>query len=579
MDNQNSNQINGLNNESVNQVPNKDINNNMSTQNVNMGENNSEFNSVTIDNVFNATPVTPNETGSVSNLSTPEVPIENIEPVKPSLDAILNSNVDNLNVINNAPSDMASNIDNVNLETKNIAEPTTIMSEPVDSALNVNQPVEQTINELPSDAVVDNSGVGLNEPINLNINNTPVNMVETPISTNNTNSDTEASGGIVNTINMANESPVIETIENVSTPVNNNISDNSNSTIDSNGSGSTIVNQMPNNNSPEPTPVDNFDAVPRPPIFEDEGKKKKNKKGNSKALVLLLVIILIALVGFGVYYFLNMAKSKANSNIVSAKEVKIELGDALPTDLGFYANISGYQKSDCTLNIDNVDINKVGTSKYTITCGKQTEEGLVIIDDTKPPKVVTNDLVVLINSTLKAEDFIDSCNDASGCSYAFITDVTSLTNKVGDYDLEILVSDEYNNQTTVTAHVSISKTAPASYLTCTKPSSYLEDIQANYGITYKIGLDNNNAFMNANKTAEFVFDSLENYNNNISSYNEAIGINGVTGTPNFNEENKTISIKASNMTLEDLNKDLNGNTPSDANVLKAFLTVLGYSCR
>lgn len=554
MDNQNTNGVNGSNlGQMNNQVPNNNTMNNGSVSPVTSDTTEESSGTSTIPN-------TPNVVESTIVEETPT-----IEPVKPTLDSILNgspieepvTNVDTLETI--VPT-------NTNIENKAPIAPEISNSETNTAPIMEN---------IPNDAVVDTSA-----SVAPTIETIPENMLkEEPTSVGNPTPIVENTMGesTVIDLNPTLEEPQVEvtpTIPTLETPVQPETINTEN------------IEQLqevqpinPQSETIEPvpeTPMDDFNAVPVPPVFEEEGKGKKKKEGNRKTLIILLLILLVVAIGFGVYYFLTMAKDVSN-NSITTKEVKVELGNTLSNNIDDYAVINGYNKNDCKLNLDNVNINKVSTYKYTVTCGKVSEEGTIIVDDTTKPKVVTNDLTLLPNATLNAEDFIEECADATKCSYEFQTDVTNLTKTTGEYDITIIVSDEYNNQTEVTAKLIVSRSAPARYLTCTKKDESIEDISATLVDSYKIGIDASDNFYNAVRSSEFKFQNKNDYTKIVNSYNEADGIHGILGKATFDETNTKILVKG-NKTLEDMNKELNGKLPTNSNILRAYLSGLGYIC-
>lgn len=347
---------------------------------------------------------------------------------------------------------------------------------------------------------------------------------------------------------------------------------------------------------PEPTQIvpeqaqvegipDDFNAVPVPPIFQEENKKvkktkekKEKTKGNKTIIILLLILLLIGAIGFGVYYFLKIAKSTASSVSIVTKDLKMELGSTLPQDITEYAAITGYDANSCSLDVSNVNPKRVGSYKYSITCGKANTEGMIIIDDTTAPEVITNDVILLPNSPLKAEDFIEKCIDASTCTYKFENEVESLVGNEGEYEVPIIVTDEYNNKVTVNAKLTISMNAPVKYMTCTTQGENIEDISANLVDKYKIGIDANDNFHSAVRISEFNFQSAESYETVESSYNAAIGIHNIIGTESFDKKNQKITIKASK-SYEEMKQEISPNLPSNATVIKAWLSGLGYTCQ
>lgn len=328
-----------------------------------------------------------------------------------------------------------------------------------------------------------------------------------------------------------------------------------------------------------PTSTDNFNEVPVPPVFENEAAPKE-KKNNKKVLIIVLIVALIAIVGIGIYYFLTTAKSKAPSFSIVTKELKLELGEELSKKIDDYATISGYDKNTCTLDTKDISSTKVGAYKYYITCDNNKVEGTAIIDDTKKPEVILNEVVVLPNATIKPEDFIESCIDASTCTYEFKNEITvaSKLSTVGEYTLEIVISDEYNNESTVEAKLIVSTNAPVKYITCTSTEEDVDDIYAVLTKSYRFGVDSNNMLYNAVKNSEFKFEELEDYKNVKKDYDEDKGINDIIGKANFNEKNKTITIK-SDTTLEEINKELNSTLANDMSTIEINLIMRGYTCK
>lgn len=362
-----------------------------------------------------------------------------------------------------------------------------------------------------------------------------------------------------------NNGPIIETIpdNNIEEQINNNTQTDP---IE-------ILSVEPNL---EPS-QDNFYAVPIPPIFETENKKPKK---NNKLIFIILIVVLIAGVGFGIYYFLTMAKTKAPIANVNIKEIKLELGNEISQNIDDYVTITGYNRNDCTLDTKNISTNKVGTYKFYVSCGSQKVEGTAIVDDTTSPEVITNEVIVLPNSTVAATDFIDSCLDASICTYKISDEENLKTSlkEIGEHNIEIIVSDEYNNKNTITAKLIVALDAPVRYVSCTSKSEDIDDIYATLTNTYRFGISMNNKIYNITRNSEFSFTKIEDYNKVKNNYNEAIGINNIIGETTFNKNNKSITIK-SKKTINDLNNELNLSLTDDINVTQLYLTINGYTCK
>jgi hypothetical protein len=322
---------------------------------------------------------------------------------------------------------------------------------------------------------------------------------------------------------------------------------------------------------------DNFGSVPEPPSFDDASSKKSKK--TNKLLLIILVVVLICGIGYGIYYYLSLGKESATVSNISTKSLTLELGEELSDDIDDYATISGYDKNSCSVDTDDVSVGKIGEYYFYVICGDNKVQGIIAIDDTTSPVVTLNEVTVLPNATVNAEDFIESCVDASECSYEFadIDMVNNSLKSVGEYDIEINATDEYNNTTSLIAKLIVSNNAPVKYLTCTSKAKTVDDIDATMITTYRFGVDSSNKFYNATRKAEFTFNELQKYNNTVNSYDESVGINGVVGNASYNETLKTITLN-SNITLDDFNKDMNVTIADDMNTIKAYLSIFGYTC-
>lgn len=439
---------------------------------------------------------------------------ENLEPVKPTLDSILNGGTETIQ-----PVVTENTIEEPKIDTLETLEEPTNTTE----AVNQNTVVEPPKLEQQPEVT---SSVNLN-----NINNIPIEE----------NVTTE-------TLDMpAVETPVEQPIEEIA--------------------------PLPNTVPVTPVSLDpiqsDFNAVPAPPVLEEDEKSKK--KGNKNILIIILIVVLIAAIGFGVYYFLNMTKNM-NKNSMIPKEIKLELGSTLSKNIDDYVTITGYNKNECSILVDNVDINnvslnKVGTYKYVVTCKKENVEGIIIVDDTEKPFVVTNDLTVSPNATINPEDFIIDCIDASKCNYKLSTDINST---LGLQEVNLTVTDEYNNATTTTVNLNVTNNAPTRYISCIKEESD-NTISATVKETYKIGVNTTDYFVNALRIREMKFNSQNDYQNYLTN-------NSTTTEKMTSNEKQNKIYLVGNKTINDMNTDLNGNLPENVNILKAYMSGIGYTC-
>lgn len=591
MDNQNTN---GLNNEVNNNVginPNPTSPIGSELQSVNLSTPQTLGNMDTLENGVNSTP-----------------PLEPVPPVRPTLDSILNGTSNEVPQAENSISTNETIVNEPVVEAREVpivdSMPTIAQNSSVISNINETPVVDPSAStkEVSSEPMqevppVQNGNVispSIVSPVDSSVKS---NEILTQTSHTEKVNESVNPGSVVPTINDAvlkenvQPKPLEEKVENSFVTSQNGLAESGNvDTLEVTGdSPQPTIESVPQNMDGFIAPQDDFSKVPVPPVLDD-GKPKKQKKekkikepkestgsGGSKTIIFLLILVLIGAIGFGVYYFLSMTKEKATSISIVTKEVRLELGSNLSTNLTDYATVTGYDTNNCTLDLTNINIQKVSTYKFSVTCGKVTQDGTIIVDDTIAPNVVANDLVLLPNSSLKVGDFIESCEDSSNCTYRFSEDIEDKLSKIGEYDIQIIASDSYNNETVVNAKLTISRNAPVRYLTCVSKEQELESIPASMVHTYRIGITSNETFFNAVRTTKFTYHSLEDYRAMVSQYDTSLGINEVVGTEIFNESGKSVTIKASK-TMEEMNKELNGRLPNDANIMYAYLSGLGYTC-
>ncbi len=449
----------------------------------------------------------------------------------------LNNNYNNMNpnpntnqVPNPQPTVEALNIDNVENTTNNVQPQ--VSSNP--NMNNVNALNSMNLNNMTSMNPTPNPNVNANPNVSTNTNPTP-------------NPNPMPNPGVVNPTtqmnNNVNPIPSISPIE-----------------------------PMPNTN-----PNDNFNSVPVPPVFTDPTPEKKNDKNKIVTIVLLVLVVLA--VGFGLYYFLVIAKNNKKPVVsVIPKEVHLDLKDEIPTSADVYADISGIDVASCTVDTSKINNQTVNTYSYTINCNGTTADGVAIVEDTTKPEVVLNDLEVLVGNTPNAKDFIEYCIDASSCTYKLNSDLTTMINTPGNYEVEITVTDAYTNSTDVVANLTVSPTVAASYFTCTSEEEALDEIFATTTSTYKIGISADDTFYNATKVTKIVFDEKNDYLTQVEGYNPTIGINGIIGTASFDKINKTIIVK-DDKSFQELLEELNASNLADnSGVIRAFFMMQGYTC-
>lgn len=292
-------------------------------------------------------------------------------------------------------------------------------------------------------------------------------------------------------------------------------------------------------------------GVPAPPVIPSGNEK--NRKKMSTPLLIVLIVVLIAAVGFGVYYFLFASKKKAPNVVITPILTELELGNDLENDPKFFGKVSGMDISSCKIET-NIDYNKVGTYTYSITCGnKQSLDNKVIVKDTLAPDALLKDVIVLPNTTVRVEDFIEEVIDASPCTYEFKSAID--TTQEGEFDVDIVLTDAYGNETTVTGFLLVDSNAPQYYLVCEQEGDSETYETAKILNTYRYGINPNGEYYNSQKVVTYTFESEEDY----LTAKEAVIPNefdGLKGNISYDDEAFKIVVNQK-ITMDDLSLEFN----------------------
>lgn len=352
-------------------------------------------------------------------------------------------------------------------------------------------------------------------------------------------------------------------------PNQNGITDLSNSGLNNN---QTV--QNPNMLGPnQGSPVNNQPVTPN----------SNDKKKMSKTTLLLLVILLICLVGVGIYLILNKTKVNQTQGVISTKSPIIwELGKSLSTNITDYVDLKGIDASTCKLDTSKVDIDTMGSYDFSVTCGTNTQSGKIVLQDKVAPVVEVKEVEVYPGTKVNLEDFIVFCEDYTKCSYELQSGSETLEDmaaEVGVYNLSLIVSDDYDNQTTVAITLNVTEDAPVKYMRCTDFSQNT-NLKAKLSVVYNYGINQNNTLTKTEKIYTYTFDDKEEYQETKNAYSPSVGIDGQTGTASFSDEDFTITLTKS-LTMNDLATELNETSiPTDYSELQQYNTnVQKFTCR
>ena len=317
-------------------------------------------------------------------------------------------------------------------------------------------------------------------------------------------------------------------------------------------------------------PIPDTPIINQAPVNNTQVPESKKKKGN-KLIFVIIIVLLIAAVGVGVYIFLNVSNKPAPVS-VTPKAVEIEAGSEVSTNIADYADFSGINSANCTLDTSSItDVNSVGTEyPFTITCGASTYNGTATIVDTTAPVAVLSPVTVQVGGTVSAEDFVSSCNDVSRCSYSFANEETvkGYLNTAGNYHVDINIKDGAGNQITSEGTLVVTTEEVAEipdadmYLSC-----------ANDEETLRFGIVTSN--FNGYATRSYEFTLSESEYNTFKSANEnssSVTYNNVTGAPTFDDDTHTLTIS------QVLSDDEVADLPTSYGELRSQYVGDGYTC-
>ena len=166
---------------------------------------------------------------------------------------------------------------------------------------------------------------------------------------------------------------------------------------------------------------------------------------------LLLIFIVGVFIGCFLYY--------KKINTISLKKITIEVGSTLSNNIEDYVKNKKKNLSKYKLYLNGVNTNIVGKYTYKIRYNRYNKVGYINVVDTTSPTVTVDDSVTINPSdefdptilVLKCEDYSLPCN----VNLKNKNDLDKLSN-VGEYDLDIVISDKVGNKTNKKVKITVS---------------------------------------------------------------------------------------------------------------------------
>lgn len=313
-----------------------------------------------------------------------------------------------------------------------------------------------------------------------------------------------------------------------------------------------------------------------PVITEPPKKSKKAKKMNKNTMFILAVLFIVILACGGYWVYTNIINKPI---IINLKSVKVELGEAVPTDLDRYLDKMEGNKSDYRLDLSAIVENQIGDYTYKVSYKKQTKIGNLTIEDTIAPKLTLKNVTIAVGETPKPEDFVEKCEDKSACAYSFAesTQIGEMT-KIGMYDIEVVATDEAGNHTSATAKLSVASSAENGTLTVSGTTSANQTIGAPLKYTYTILFDEDQTFSGATLKVEATYTEESSYNSaKRLGANKWKDVVGVEGTLQTNDTDQTITYQVNTISLDFIKSKINRTELQDTynDIKDAFLNA-GY---
>lgn len=341
-----------------------------------------------------------------------------------------------------------------------------------------------------------------------------------------------------------------------------------------------------------PAPMPGFESpstVGTTPPISLESEKKPKKPTNKLAFIVIIIVLLLA-VGLGTYYILNYTNilNKSAKANVETKNLKINLGEALPESNESYATVTGTSISNCSKDLSSVNVNVAGVYSFTITCGETKSVGTITVIDNTELEVSTKTVYKVVgDTTITPSEFVTDPKSDLNYSFVSASEVTNMLSQIGTHEIKLTVNDNNGKTTEVTATLIVLEHAIKGELVCSSSNSQtVSGSSANMTVSesFIIVDDGNNSFGKvATEIYKFVFSDETEYKTYLNSYNTdgAITINNIVANSNnvnFDDNNLSITIINILDNSEVINRYGEANLQNYSSIKGHFENNLGYKC-
>ena len=175
--------------------------------------------------------------------------------------------------------------------------------------------------------------------------------------------------------------------------------------------------------------------------------KYKNLIGTIGGLVIVAILVVL------IYQFFNTSQIQ----FVSQNEIEI---NSVVDYTKFIDHVKDGNVDQVKIDSSKVDVTKLGEYEVTYEYSDEKRIFTVEVVDTTPPEFDVQSLSIAINQKIEAKSLVKNIKDATKTEVKFKKDYSF--DKVGEQEVEVIVSDEGHNEATKKVKVKVEKdeTAP-----------------------------------------------------------------------------------------------------------------------
>ncbi|WP_195599915.1 polysaccharide deacetylase [Longibaculum muris] len=168
-----------------------------------------------------------------------------------------------------------------------------------------------------------------------------------------------------------------------------------------------------------------------------------------KKLFIAIICIIIAILVIGIGYFVI---NQSSIHFISNHEIEV---NTVVDYSRFIDYVKDGKKDDVKIDSSQVNVKKVGEYKVVYKYKDEEKTLKVNVVDTLPPEFDVKSKKVALNQTVEPSEFVKNIKDASQTKVSFAKNYEF--NKVGWQEIEVIVKDEYDNETRKKVKVNVVK--------------------------------------------------------------------------------------------------------------------------